>query len=376
MRNRNRKGFALPMVILIIAILTAALAAGFTATSAEIETTAAQRGPGRAVAIAQSGLEQFLIRRNEVGFCQACMADPTDSTNNGIDSARVVVSRGYVDVIARRVRPYVDPNTPALFFIRARGVDTSKVALGSAGRATRPERTVGVYASWNTNTMRVLSGWTSLSGLSKQGTAGVISGVDECGKAATIAGLSVPKGDLTTSGNWSPEGNPPADTFKTAAQLMATVGIDWNAVRNGNAIQADFLVPPAAFPDANWFAADTNRWPTIHITTNYSLPNKGRGLLIVDGDFVINGSDMWDGIILVGGALTSNGNNTVAGATVTGLNRLLGATPDTSVLGNDNSTANGNKTYVYNSCKVARATTGMRSYKTMPNTWMDNVVSW
>src|SRR3954470_7219323 len=145
MRNRNRKGFALPMVILLIAILTAALAAGFTATSAEIETNSAQRGTDRAFAIAQSGLEQFLVRRSEAGFCQSCMADPTDSTNNGIDSARVTVARGYVDVISRRVRPYVDVNTPALYFIRARGVDTSKVALGAAGRSTRPERTVGVY---------------------------------------------------------------------------------------------------------------------------------------------------------------------------------------------------------------------------------------
>jgi hypothetical protein len=376
MRMQNRKGFALPMVILIIAILTAALAAGFTATSAEIETNAAQRGSNRAFQIAQSGLEQFLVRRNEAGFCQSCMADPTDSTNNGIDSARVTVSKGYVDVIATRVRPFVDNNTPALYFIRAHGVDTSKVALSGAGRTTKAERTVGVYASWNTNTMKVLSGWTSLSGLSKQGTAGAISGVDECGKAASVAGLAVPKGDLTISGQWTPTGSPPADTFKTEAQLEANIGIDWNAIRNGNAITADFVIPPANFPDANWFAADTTRWPIIHITTNYSLPNRGRGMLIVDGDFSINGSDMWDGIILVGGKLTSNGDNTVAGATVSGLNKLLGASVDTAVVKDDNSTANGNKTYVYSSCKVARATQSMRTYKTMPNTWMDNVVSW
>ena len=376
MRMQNRQGFALPMVILIIAILTAALAAGFTATSAEIETNAAQRGTSRAFNIAQSGLEQFLVRRNEAGFCQACMADPTDSTNNGIDSARVTVSRGYVDVVATRVRPYVDPNNPALFFVRARGVDTSKVALSGAGRTTKAERTVGVYATWNTNTMKVLSGWTSLSGLSKQGTAGIISGVDECGKASSVAGVAVPKGDLNISGGWSPSGSPPADTFKTAAQLMANAGIDWNAIRNGNVIQPDFLVPPAAFPNDAWFQADTNRWPIIHITTNYSLPNRGRGMLIVDGDFNISGSDMWDGIILVGGKLTSNGNNTVAGATVSGLNRLLGAQVDTAVVKDDNSTANGNKTYVYSSCKVARATSAMRTYKTLPNTWMDNVVRW
>jgi type II secretory pathway pseudopilin PulG len=378
MRMKNREGFALPLVILIIAILTAALAAGFTATSAEIETNSAQRSTNRAFNIAQSGLEQFLVRRNEVGFCQACMADPTDSTNNGIDSARVTVSKGFVDVIARRVRPYIDNNTPAMYFIKARGVDTSKSgALGGAARATKGERTVGVYATWNTNTMKVLGSWTSLTGLNKKGTAGVISGVDQCGKADTVAGVVTPKGDLFVSGQWTAIGDPPADTFKTTSQLEAGVGIDWNAVRNGNALTADITIPPGNFPDVGWFMADTiNRWPIIHVLGDFNLPNKGQGTLIVDGDLAINGSDMWDGVILVGGKLTSNGINTVAGATISGLNKLLGATPDTSEINSDNSDANGNKNFLYNSCKVSRATQALRTYKIMPNTWMDNVVSW
>ena len=378
MRMKNREGFALPLVILIIAILTAALAAGFSATSAEIETNAAQRSTNRAFVVAQSGLEQFLVRRNEAGFCQACMADPTDSTNNGIDSARVTVARGYVDVIARRVRPYVDDKNPALFFIKARGVDTSKSGqLGGAARAMKAERTVGVYALWNTNTMKVLGSWTSLTGLNKKGTAGVISGADQCNMKDTVAGVVTPRGDLTISGNWTAIGNPPADTFKTTAQLENNVGVDWNAVKNGNAIQADITIPPGNFPDVGWFLADTiNRWPIIHVLGDFNLPNKGQGMLIVDGDLAINGSDMWDGVILVGGKLSSNGINTVAGATISGLNKLLGATPDTSEINSDNSDANGNKNFLYNSCKVSRATQAMRTYKTMPNTWMDNVVSW
>lgn len=382
MRMKNREGFALPLVILIIAILTAALAAGFTATSAEIETNSAQRSTNRAFNIAQSGLEQFLVRRNEVGFCQACMADPTDSTNSGIDSARVVVSRGYVDVIARRVRPFIDDNNPALYFIKARGVDTSKSgALGGAARATKGERTVGVYATWNTNTMKVLGSWTSLTGLNKKGTAGLISGIDQCGMKDTVAGVVTPKGALLTSGQWQAVGDPPADTFKTQAQLESGVGINWAAIRNGTGITADITIPPGAFPDVGWFLADTiNRWPIIHVLGDFNLPNKGQGMLIVDGDLAINGSDMWDGVILVGGKLSSNGNNTVAGATVSGLNTLLGQQPDTSEIGTNNgdttSYANGQKNYVYNSCKVSRASQAMRTYKIMPNTWMDNVVSW
>ena len=368
----------MPLAILVIAILTAALAAGFTATGAEIGTNASQRGTERAFNVAQGGLEQFLARRT--ALCSAagarCMTDPTDSTNNGYDSVRVTFTSGYAQIVAQRVRPYIDANTPALFFVRSRGVDTSKLSLGGQGATVRPERTVGIYASWNTNTIKVLSGWTSLSGLNKQGTAGVISGVDECGKASTIAGVATPKGDLKVSGNWTGIGNPPADTFKTAAQLMANVGIDWNAVKNNNAIAADYVVPPNNFPPLQWFLDNPNAWPIIHIVGNFALPNQGRGMLIVDGDLAINGSDMWDGVILVGGKLTSNGKNTVAGATISGLNKLLGQTPDTSVVWSDNSDANGTKDFVYSSCKVAMATKGLQSYKTMPNTWMDNIVSW
>lgn len=378
MKLKNRAAFALPMAILLIAVVTAALAAGFTATSAEIGTNAAQRGADRAFVIAEAGLEQFLLRRNDKTFCPVpanCMADPTDPTNGGVDSLVFAVPGGWVEVVTRRVRPLIDANTPAIFFIRARGVDTSRVGMTGAG-STRAERTVAIYANWNTNVMNVLSSWTSLGGLNKQGTAGVISGIDQCGQAPAVAGVAVPKGDLHINGSWLPSGNPPADTFKTASQLQAQVGIDWAAIKFGNAIPADFLVPPDGFPTSTWFQTNPDSWPVVHVLGDFSLPVQGRGMLIVDGNLSITGSDMWDGVILVGGSLTSNGMNTVAGATISGLNKLLGETPDTSVVKSDNDDANGNKDYVYSSCKVKEATKGLQKYKTLPNTWMDNVVTW
>jgi hypothetical protein len=90
---------------------------------------------------------------------------------------------------------------------------------------------------------------------------------------------------------------------------------------------------------------------------------------------------MWSGILLVGGKLTSDGNNTTWGATLSGLNYLLGGTPQTSTLNNpnldgDDSEANGQKTYVYDSCSVAKASSRMRKYIAIPNSWMDNLASW
>ena len=66
---------------------------------------------------------------------------------------------------------------------------------------------------------------------------------------------------------------------------------------------------------------------------------------------------------LIGGQLTSNGNNTTSGATVSGLNyKLPGALQPPPGYINDNATANGTKSYVYNSCYVSRATTKLRHY--------------
>src|SRR5439155_23595869 len=112
-------------------------------------------------------------------------------------------------------------------------------------------------------------------------------------------------------------GTPPADSTSTLVELEARTKIDWNAIITKNAIPADIEIPPQSFPTTAWFAADTNRWPIIRIhTNNYSLPNNGRGILIADFDFTISGSNMWNGIVLVGGKLTSNGTNTTSGATI------------------------------------------------------------
>jgi type II secretory pathway component PulK len=69
LRLANRKGFALPMSILVIAVLTAAIAAAFSSTNAEYTTNAAQRSENRAYNLAETGLERFMVLRSTTGFC-------------------------------------------------------------------------------------------------------------------------------------------------------------------------------------------------------------------------------------------------------------------------------------------------------------------
>jgi hypothetical protein len=231
---------------------------------------------------------------------------------------------------------------------------------------------------WSTQTINVTGAWTSLSGLDKQGNAGQIDGNDQCGRKQAVAGVLVPKGDYQSSGGFTPTGNPPLDTTKTLQQLKQQNTIDWDGIVNQNSMPADFEIPPDGFPTAAWFQADTSRWPVIRVHTNgFVLPNAGRGIIIADSDFTISGSNMWNGIILIGGKLTSNGNNTTSGATVSGLNLLLpGAVDPGQGYINDDATANGTKSYVYNSCYVTRATMAMRHYVAFGNTWIDDVPVW
>lgn len=386
---RNRAGFALPMAILIIAILTAALAAGLAATTAESGISLSRRGQNRAYSIAQAGLEQYLVTARRTSLCaqagSSCIADLSKTRLVGgvaapdTEKVRVSIPGGWADIMAIRVRDTATvggSKQPAIYFVRSRGVSTSRTVLAGGKRDTAVA-TVGLYTTYQTNVINVMAAIASLSGVSKQGSSGVISGIDQCGSGANVAGITTDKGDYSTSGNFTPSGSPPIDTTKTLSQLKTAIGIDWSSVKNGG-ISADFTVPsPDGFPSNAWFNADTSRWPIIHVTSsNFSLPNPGRGLIIADGDFSISGSNMWSGVILIGGRLTSNGNNVMSGATVSGLNVLLGQQVDTSVVSSDNSSFNGNKQYLYNSCSVSLAATGLKFMKPMPNTWMDDLSNW
>jgi hypothetical protein len=168
-------------------------------------------------------------------------------------------------------------------------------------------------------------------------------------------------------------GNPPVDSV-----APDSVEIDWNGIVNGNMITPTITIPPGAFPPWSAFVADSTYYPIIRINyTDYSIPNSGQGMIIATGNISINGSLTWHGVLLVGGNITSNGNNgggggdsVMAGATVSGLNVKLGIPVPTP------STTNGTKSYQYDSCEVAKATTTMGALVTLRNTWVDNWVEY
>jgi competence protein ComGC len=347
-KNVERRGFALVTAILVILVMTIMIAAGFSIVSAERRSVSDQKSEISAFEIAEQGLELFLIRRDSLL--------PNASVIPGAkDSVRITFANGYADVSLTRLRA-VQGTLSGLYVVRSRGVET----VGRYAGSPEGVRTVAQYALWEPAPMQVLAGWTALSGLDKNGNAGTLGGTDQCGDSATIAGVAVPLNPGYT-------GDSTAATSITTI-TMDSVKIDWASIVNQNVIKPTITIPPSSWPTSTQWA-DTTFYPIIRINGDYTPPSSGRGMLIVTGALTLNGSVSWKGVMLVGGDIVSNGTNTIAGATVSGLNVKLGTYVPSSV-------GNGTKSYTYNSCEVAKATSPAGALVTLRNTWVDNWVEY
>jgi len=360
MPNKSeRRGFAIPIALLVIAALTIMIAGGFSLVSAERRSVADQKSQISAFRIAEQGLEIFLVRRDSL-----MAGHPGYSHVPGLtpDTAVIPMAGGTATVTLTRLRP-VKGSQSGLYVARSRGVETSGAFAGTP----QGVRTVAQYVLWEPAPMQVLAGWTALSGLQKNGGAGTLGGIDLCGDSAAVAGVAVPVNPGYT-GKTVAVGNPPVDSI-----APDSVAIDWNGIINLGAITPTITIPGGSWPTAAMQAsfADTlsTYYPIIRVNGDFALPSSGTGMLIVTGSLTLNGSVGWRGVLLVGNDITSNGNNGIVGATVSGLNVKLG----TYVPG---STANGTKQYNYDSCEVAKATTSMGALVTLRNTWVDNWVEY
>jgi len=359
LNNTERRGFAIPVALLVIMVLTIMVAGGFSLVSAERRSVADQKSQISAFRIAEQGLEVFLVRRDSLmvgkpGYTKVPGAVP--------DSVRIPITGGYADVTLTRLRPVIGSQS-GLYVVRSKGVETQGAYAGTP----QGVRTVAQYVLWEPAPMQVLAGWTALSGLQKNGGSGTLGGIDLCGDSAAVAGVAVPVNPGYT-GKTVAVGDPPVDTI-----APDSVAIDWNAIVNQNSIEPNYVFPGATWPTAAMEAAynDDNSiyYPIVRANGDFVLPSSGKGMLIITGHLVLNGSIGWKGVILVGGDITSNGNNGIEGATVSGLNVKLGTYVPSA-------TANGTKQYNYNSCEVSKAMTTMGALVTLRNTWVDNWVEY
>jgi hypothetical protein len=353
-RLAARPGFAIPTALLVGVLLLLMLTAAFSLVSVERKVADDARAGTDALALAESGLERFIVGRSSMGFTGV----PAES-----ESTRVVLAHGYADVVLKRIRP---PNgaVSGLYLIRSSGVRTTQRVANSVDA----HRSVVEYASWVNGTLGTNAAWTSLSGLQKNGGSGTLSGIDACG-GASVAGVAVPTvpGYSQNGGASVPAGTPPILSLGTQPQAQQATKIDWNGVVGGTAFTPDVSLPGGSWPSF----ADPAQYPAIMVDGDFTLPGSGRGLLIVTGKLTLNGNLNWDGVILVGSNLVSNGNNQVTGAVVTGLNDKIGAGTAVDTIG-VNTIGNGNKLFQFNSCSVTKALAAFGRLVPYNNTWADD----
>ena len=356
-----RRGGALPMVILLITVMTIALAAAYTLNGTEIQVGDDYSEQVAALALAESGRNRFLVDRAGLGFATTPPA--------ALESDTIAYTGGQAIVTLTRIRGQVQ-QLPPLYLLTSRGMRTGVTKNG----VPPAERTVAQYLYWDALPVGILAGWTSLSGLNKNGGSGILSGIDlnpgtpDCPTPlAPVAGVAVPTNPGMTGTTTAAQGSPPIRLLGDSAATRGAVDINWGGMLNGTAdITYDIVIPGQAWPSF----ADPNYWPTIKITGDYTLSSSGRGTLIVSGTLTMNNNSIWDGIVLVGNTVVSNGNTQVRGATITGLNVLIGQTVPIQDIGN------GTKTYQVNSCNAARALRTQAKLRPLPNTWMDNWASY
>src|SRR6478672_701412 len=108
---RNRDGFAIPMAVLVVAILSVSIAAGFSLVISERRGVEDQKAQVSAFVLAEQGLQTFFIKRDSLGF---------RSTPPGVKEGpiRIMLKGGYADVQLDRVRPQVGSQSP-LYVVRS-----------------------------------------------------------------------------------------------------------------------------------------------------------------------------------------------------------------------------------------------------------------
>jgi hypothetical protein len=203
----------------------------------------------------------------------------------------------------------------------------------------------------------------ALGGLDKNGSSGLISGNNVCGDSvpAIIAGDSILQNGtpIPAPGSTAPwiDGG-----LEYPDSLESSLGFEeWDMIRN-TASDADFVVNSGAdWPSADVFTAG---WPSIYMNSTFYLTSShsGRGVIIAPNNLTIGTGFVWEGIILIGGALTKNGAADLEGTIASGLNKLLGMTVNESDIGN------GTMNFVYNSCSVMAALTFFNPVRE-PQSW-------
>lgn len=310
-----RRGFILATTLLVMTLLTVMLVATFVLISAEFRTTNSSYSTSRSLNLAEAGLQSYFAFAHTL--------------TTGSDSTSYTFPGGYASVVAKRLRDSIPNADRAVWIVYSRGIDTTRsIIINGTGT-----RIVAQLAYLSAGTLPVRAAMVASNGVQMTGSgANPINGVNfnvsvagcaTVGNAGDTTGLTTVYGEYHAGTVGPPNGG--VDSMTTVAKVNDSTHIDWAKLVNGE-FTPDFYnqLPAGPYPNSNY---QTYYYPNP-TGGNLTIPgNQYRGLLVVNGDLTLVNNTHWDGIIVVGGRLTTptgSAKYTIHGTIITGLNLALG----------------------------------------------------
>ena len=311
-----RRGFILPITMLVVTLLTVMLAAGFILVSADYRTTLNAFASARALALAQAGLQNYLsVGHNLLALTQ--------------DSTKYTFTNGYASVVARRLRDSTTtaPKQPALWVVEAIGFDTVRALSGQPNG----QRAVAQFATLQPGNLPARAAMIAANGVQMIASPGGGQPISGRNFGFTLTGCTIPANADTMGltappapAGYSGTGVDDVDGVKgvgasteylgSAGAVIDSTRIDWAKLVGGQFTPDYVGVLPAA---------GNNTYNSHYFVGNLTLPaGQRRGLLVVTGTVTFSSGTHWDGVIVAGGDIDFGGNfaYVLHGMVISGLN--------------------------------------------------------
>ncbi len=307
-RPATEGGFALPLALLVLVIVSLLASTGFLLAWLDRRSARSFSDSTEAFYLAEAGLATAL-----------------DSAVGPLPTlGPIQFAKGTARVVFERLHN-LGPGE-AVFRIEAEG------AVGELGDTLR--RRVGQLA-WVADPPRPRAALIAVGGVSSAAGSGRISGFDPSAGCAPTGGSPHVAGLLQWSGPTPAlggpvalAGNPPSQVFSSTTSIAAETGIRWAEL-----LAAFGPIPDAVIPPDPWPGVGLGPVPFLLLKGSVTLgaARSGTGVLVVDGDLMLGSGFQWRGIILVGGVLRLGGDARLRGAVLAGLAGLGGVSVDLGI---------------------------------------------
>ncbi len=360
---KNDRGFALPITIFLIAILTLMLGSTFTRAATENQIAGGSKASNDATLVAHAGLDKYFGQ----DFTEA--ARPLSG-----DSTRLDVPGGWAWVVPDVLITPADTMRSFRYIIRSTGYAGDPSQPGNA----LASHTVAQFAGWHRASLDApRAAIIAANGLDiekpNESSIVALDGQDQfnplCAGGPVLPagfGARLPAGTNSDLNDATITGSPALLELGTRESVAQLVNIDWEAIRAGEFIP-DYTSPQNGL---------TGDFPSQLVDGNHTESRdnfSGEGLLIVTGDLTVSSSKdywYWRGVILVGGEASIEADHVyIYGTIISGLNYLTGDTPT-----NDDSDFKGDHEFRlrFDSCNIRKSLRSLKGFIPLENTWIDN----